>query len=99
MSTHYFAPGRVNLIGEHLDYNGGLVLPAALSMGIRATFTPLTDNRILLRSAGHGFQKEISLTDKLDFDSSNDWANYPLGVMHYLRNEGLALPACEIIYQ
>ena len=44
----YFAPGRVNLIGEHLDYNGGLVLPAAISLGVTATFTPRNDNKIIL---------------------------------------------------
>ena len=47
------APGRVNLIGEHTDYNGGMVLPAALSVGLEVTLAPRTDDQVLIRSAGY----------------------------------------------
>src|SRR5580700_1545356 len=88
MIKKYFAPGRVNLIGEHLDYNGGLVLPAALTIGITATFKKREDTKIILRSATHSFYKEIDLTDELVFDPKNDWTNYPLGTIQQLKKEG-----------
>lgn len=95
----YFAPGRVNLIGEHLDYNGGLVLPAALSIGVTATYTPRSDNKITLRSATHSFSKEISLDDEIEFDVKNDWTNYPLGIIAQLKKENHSVPGCEILFE
>jgi len=95
----YFAPGRVNLIGEHLDYNGGLVLPAALTIGITATYTKRNDNKIILRSASHSLLKQITVDDEITFDSKNDWSNYPLGVIEQLRKEGHFIPSCEIIFE
>ena len=63
MTKTYFAPGRVNLIGEHLDYNGGLVMPAALTIGIKATFQKRDDSKLILRSATHNFLKEIKIDE------------------------------------
>lgn len=95
----YFAPGRVNLIGEHLDYNGGLVLPAALSIGITATVTARADNCILLSTGNHGFQKQIDLADDIEWQKENDWTNYPLGVIAHLKKEGFAVPSLHIHYE
>ena len=95
----FFAPGRVNLIGEHLDYNGGLVLPAALEMGITLTVTESTGNTIKLRSSSHSFQKEFNADDNLEFDSANDWANYPMGVIQHLKREGFTIPTVELFYE
>ena len=95
----FFAPGRVNLIGEHLDYNGGLVLPSAITMGITATLTPRSDNKILLRSASHTFTKEIDIDDDIYFDRKNDWTNYPLGIIAQLKKENHSIPACEILFE
>ncbi len=94
----FFAPGRINLIGEHLDYNGGLVLPAALTIGIKATFVPRSDNKVILRSATHPFSKELNVDDEIEFDPKKDWTNYPLGVIYHLRKEGHFIPACEITF-
>jgi galactokinase len=98
MTKTYFAPGRVNLIGEHLDYNGGLVLPAALTIGITATYTKRTDDKIVLRSATHPFQKEFDLNDPIQFDAANDWTNYPLGIINQLKKEGHFVSGCEILF-
>ena len=95
----YFSPGRVNLIGEHLDYNGGLVLPAAITLGVTATFIPRSDNKIILRSSTHPFSKEISIDDEIEFDANNDWTNYPLGIIAQLKKENHSIPACEIIFE
>ncbi|HLP21699.1 MAG TPA: galactokinase family protein, partial [Chitinophagales bacterium] len=99
MTKTYFAPGRVNLIGEHLDYNGGLVLPAAITLGVTARLTPRSDNKLVLRSTSHGYSKEIFIEDEIVFDAANDWTNYPLGVIAQLKKEGYTIPACEIEYE
>lgn len=98
-STTYFAPGRINLIGEHLDYNGGLVLPAALTLGVKLTVTPRTDNEISLRSATHSFATTIQLGDAIEYNTANQWCNYPLGVIAHLKNEGYSIPACDLYYE
>ncbi len=95
----FFAPGRVNLIGEHLDYNGGLVLPAAITLGITLTYTPGNDHRIILKSATHSFVKEISTDDEIEFNPGNDWTNYPLGIIEQLREENHAVPAGELFFE
>ena len=99
MTKTYFAPGRVNLIGEHLDYNGGPVLPAALTMGIKGSFTKRTDNKIVLRSTTHDLYKEIDLNDPIEYSPVNDWVNYPLGVISQLTKEGHFVTPCEIVFE
>lgn len=78
----YFAPGRVNLIGEHTDYNGGHVFPCALTMGTYAAVRRRDDNKLRFYSAN--FEKlgviESSL-DELVWNKEADWTNYPKGVM------------------
>ncbi len=98
-TSTFFAPGRINLIGEHLDYNGGLVLPAAISLGITAHFTPRSDNKIRLQSATHSLQREIDLSDELNFDSKQEWTNYPAAIIHQLKQEGRDLPGFDVLYE
>lgn len=78
----YFSPGRVNLIGEHTDYNGGHVFPCALTIGTYAVARKRADRAIKLYSAN--IEKygviESSLDDLTNKDEYN-WANYPLGVV------------------
>lgn len=76
----YFAPGRVNLIGEHTDYNGGFVFPCALSFGIYLLLRKNGEKHINFRSLNEDAVVKISLdklTERLDGKS---WVNYPLGV-------------------
>jgi galactokinase len=95
----YFSPGRVNLIGEHLDYNGGLVLPATIQLGITATLTPRSDNQLTLRSANHSFTIAHDLTHPIKYNPANDWANYPLGIIHQLITEGHAIHPCDLYFE
>lgn len=85
----YFAPGRVNLIGEHTDYNGGHVFPCALTIGTYAVARKREDN--VLRFYSMNFENlgviESSLDD-LVATKEADWTNYPKGVMWAFKEKG-----------
>lgn len=85
----YFAPGRVNLIGEHTDYNGGHVFPCALTIGTYAIVRKRDDRK--MRFYSQNFEKlgivEGSL-DNLVYDKAADWTNYPAGVVWAFGEKG-----------
>ncbi|WP_442881271.1 galactokinase [Cetobacterium sp.] len=85
----FFSPGRVNLIGEHIDYNGGKVFPCALDFGTYAVVRKREDN--IFRMYSVNFENlgiiQFSL-NSLVLDSNDDWANYPKGVIKTFIEEG-----------
>lgn len=82
----FFAPGRINLIGEHTDYNGGHVFPAAISYGTYALAAKRSDNLFRFYSMNFPETAIIERTlDDLAYRSEDDWANYPKGVLLYLQ--------------
>ncbi|WP_196593044.1 galactokinase [Pectinatus sottacetonis] len=85
----FFSPGRVNLIGEHTDYNGGHVFPCAISLGTYGAVSARTDNKVCCYSLNLPDIGVIK-TDLTDIVSkkSNDWANYPLGVIKVFQDSG-----------
>ena len=89
----YFAPGRVNLIGEHTDYNGGHVFPCALTLGTYGLARKREDNKIRFYSVN--FERlgviETSLDD-LTSSKAAGWTNYPKGVMWAFEGRGYKLP-------
>ena len=90
----YFAPGRVNLIGEHTDYNGGHVFPCALTIGTYGIIRPRTDRTVRFYSLNFtnlGIV-EISL-DNLVPDEKDGWTNYPKGIMWTFEKRGYHIPA------
>lgn len=85
----FFAPGRVNLIGEHTDYNGGHVFPCALSIGTYAIASKRKDNIVRMYSTNFEEIGIVQFTfEELHNDKSHDWANYPKGVMEIFRKYG-----------
>ena len=86
----YFAPGRVNLIGEHTDYNGGHVFPCAITMGTYALVRKRTDNRFRFCSLNYPDQGVLELPVwELDWKREHGWANYPKGMICTLMKKGV----------
>lgn len=81
----YFAPGRINLIGEHLDYNGGLVLPVAISLGIKAEVEKHGADFFSVSSEQYAGSFNIPLAADRAHPDEDEWANYPAAVMGQLR--------------
>ena len=85
----FFSPGRINLIGEHTDYNGGHVFPAAISLGTYGAARKRNDQ--LLRFFSGNFEEkgiiEVPL-ENLHFEPEHNWTNYPKGVLHFLQEAG-----------
>lgn len=89
----YFAPGRVNLIGEHTDYNGGHVFPCALTIGTYGAARKRTDNKLRFYSMNFDHLDVIeSSLDDLTPRRNAGWTNYPKGVMWAMREKGYDIP-------
>jgi galactokinase len=91
----FSAPGRVNLIGEHTDYNDGFVLPSAIGFYTSVAVSPRTDRKLLLRST--------QFPETFDFDLDNlpqrlgQWCDYPLGIAWVLEKAGYRSPGANLL--
>ncbi|MGI6368152.1 MAG: galactokinase [Anaerolineae bacterium] len=95
--THVVAaPGRVNLIGEHTDYNDGFVLPAAIDRHALMAIGPRNDNQVRIVAVDLNARSSFSL-DQIDHDQANRWSNYQRGVAWALQGEGLALRGMNMV--
>ena len=79
-----FVPGRVNLIGEHTDYNGGAVLPVALELGVSIALSPRADGRVRVVSGGFSGVAERGLEE----GATGHWSDYALGGLRAAREAG-----------
>jgi len=84
----YFSPGRVNLIGEHTDYNGGFVFPCALSFGIYCLIRKTDRKTVKFASVNMPFVAEVKVGD-LNKAIGKEWVNYPIGVFAQFMKKGL----------
>lgn len=94
----FFSPGRVNLIGEHIDYNGGFVFPGALSLGIYSALRYRDDRVIRLKSTNTINEVVINLDESIEYLDSDGWGNYPKGIIKHLLSKGYEIKGCDILY-
>jgi galactokinase len=90
------APGRVNLIGEHTDYNDGYVLPVAIDRSVLVAAAPRDDRQVVIHALDFGESVEFSLED-IEHDQVNTWSNYQRGVAYFLKERGLRLPGLNVV--
>lgn len=96
----YFAPGRVNLIGEHTDYNGGHVFPCALTIGTYAVARKREDSNLRFYSMNFEHLGILESTiDELKYNPEEDWINYPKSVIWAMKQEGFKIDkGFDIVY-
>lgn len=90
------SPGRINIIGEHLDYNGGLVLPAAIDKGITFEVKPTSDKWLELHALDMGESQRVDPTR--EEPTGTRWADYLLGVCREYRLLGFEVPGLNITF-
>ncbi len=93
----YFCPGRVNLIGEHIDYNGGLVMPCAITFGTYLLTAPNNEGVFRFRSLNFNDKPDIPLQPNYQKDGDS-WFNYPLGVIDHFLNDGHQLQGLNMLF-
>lgn len=87
------APGRLEFIGNHTDYNGGNVLGVAVDRKIRVALAPRTDDRIVLRSTQFPDDRvDVTISIEAPLSGKDAWANYALGMLVVMREAGMAVP-------
>ena len=93
----FTAAGRINVIGEHVDYCGGKVFPAALNL--RCNVYGRKNGENVIRVAASDFKEVITLDiDKLDSYKNLKWGNYQAGVAYYLQESGTPIVGCDLLY-
>lgn len=93
----YFAPGRVNLIGEHTDYNGGYVFPCALSFGTYLLTRKCSEPSVKFATTNFDHRDTVMLSEPFE-KRGNAWINYPLGVMNELRKQAMEIEGLEMLF-
>ncbi|MDP4083238.1 MAG: galactokinase [Bacillota bacterium] len=88
----FFSPGRINLIGEHTDYNGGHVFPGAITFGTYGLSRKRQDRMIRLFSMNFEEKGIVEFPlDELSYENAHGWANYPKGMIRYIQEKGWEL--------
>jgi galactokinase len=93
----YFSPGRVNLIGEHTDYNGGYVFPCALDFGTKLVIRENNENKYRFATTNFDHRGEIDI-DSQFVKKENYWYNYPLGVIDQFKKMGIEFTGLDFLF-
>ncbi len=93
----FFSPGRVNLIGEHTDYNGGYVFPCALNYGTFLLVRKTDRNKLMFSTLNFTGDEETELSG-LYINTGKKWINYPLGVINEFLKKGIKVGGLELLY-
>lgn len=97
-NIRFFAsPGRVNMIGEHTDYNGGVVFPAALTMRTVIAFRERTDNIIKMAATDLDVMVEADINKLADYKDL-EWGNYQLGIADEMKKAGYYIGGCDMLF-
>lgn len=94
----FFSPSRINIIGEHIDYNGGRVLPGAIEIGTYGIVRPRKDNKLFFSSKNIDLNVEVDLSD-LQYKKEDGWANYPKAVVYFLKEAGYKVEGMEVLVE
>ncbi len=98
-AAEYFSPGRINLIGEHTDYNGGHVFPCAISLGIWGAARKRSDRKLRFYSGNFADLGVIEADlDQLKYAKKDSWANYAKGMIKFIQSEGEKLTSGLDVY-
>lgn len=92
----FFSPSRINIIGEHIDYNGGMVFPCAIEIGTYGLAKRNKDNVIRLKSLNIDKEGSIFL-DNLTYNEDNGWMNYAAGMLKMIREAGYEIGGLDIL--
>jgi len=95
--THFFSPGRVNLIGEHTDYNGGFVFPCALNYGTHLLIRKIEGDILNLSTLNFTDDKKVQRKG-LFVNTAKTWINYPLGVVNEFLKRDTKISGLEFLY-
>src|SRR5690606_31473283 len=93
----FFAPGRVNLIGEHIDYNGGLVMPCAVTYGTYLLTAPNKEGVFRFSSVNFPEKYETPVLNEYS-KTGKEWYNYPLGVIHNFVSDKKEVQGLDLLY-
>ena len=94
----FASPGRVNLIGEHIDYCGGCVMPVALTMNTTIVAKKRDDDIIRLKATDLDFVVETTVSDMHKLKGQLKWGDYQIGVAIELMNAGFTICGCDLLY-
>ena len=93
----FFSPGRVNLIGEHIDYNGGRVMPCAISLGTYLAVSKNTNKVFRFQCLNFSETAELHLQNSYS-KTGKEWFNYPLGVIDYVLKQGHSISGLDLLF-
>jgi galactokinase len=94
---HFFSPGRVNLIGDHTDYTGGVVLPCGIDTGTRLLIQKTPDQRFRFESTNFDYTADLSI-EQIAHTHGKNWINYPLGVIDQFRQKGFEISGINCVF-